>query len=115
MQVDISGHHVNLTNAMKGMVDKKFLKCEKRFDGLGTVDVIIKVERNDQQIEAKTLYLGNRVSVSARDQDFYRAIDQAATKLSRALETRKGHIKAIGRERPQLNDEYGAELDSEVS
>lgn len=104
MNIEISGHHVDITDAMKSIAKKKFQKLEKRYADLGTISITVKVERNTQHIEVKTQFLGDTLSVSANSTDFYKAIDQVATKLDRSLSTRKGHIDTIGREKPELID-----------
>ncbi len=89
MNIEISGHHVDITDAMKSIAKKKFQKLEKRYADLGTISITVKVERNTQHIEVKTQFLGDTLSVSANSTDFYKAIDQVATKLDRSLSTRK--------------------------
>lgn len=114
MKVELEGHHVDITESMKSIASKKFKKFEKRYDRIDTVQITVKLERNSQCIDVKTRYLGNSVTASSSDKDFYKAIDQAAIKLDRALESRKGHIDVKGREKPLIVDSASEEpLDEE--
>jgi ribosomal subunit interface protein len=113
MKIDLSGHHVEITESMKAIVDRKFQKYGKRYARLSAIQVIVKVESNAQHIEVKTSFMSQVFSVSATDKDFYKAVDQAATKLSSALETRKSQSDPKGREKPAVTelDESEPELE----
>ncbi len=102
LKVELEGHHVDITESMRSIATKKFGKFEKRYDRLSVVNIIVKVERNAQCIEAKVRFLGDTISVSSSDKDFYKAIELAAIKLGRSLESRKGHIDTKGREKPPI-------------
>lgn len=104
MNIELSGHHVDITEAMKNITIKKFSKLEKKYPALIAITIIVTADRNTQHVEAKTQYLGAPLNVSAKNKDFYAAIDQAATKLDRSLNSRKGHIDTIGREKLDLVD-----------
>jgi putative sigma-54 modulation protein len=111
LKIELEGHHVDITDGMRSIAEKKLKKFEKRFDRIGAIHVTVKVERNEQQIEAKTNYLGDVVCVSASDKDFYKAIDSAATKLGKSLESRKGHIDVKGRGKPPIIDPDASNAD----
>jgi len=104
LKIELEGHHVDITESMRSIAAKKFKKIETRFDRVSAVHIIAKVERSAHHIEAKTNFLGDTISVSSSDKDFYKAIDLTATKLARSLESRKGHIDTKGREKPPIID-----------
>ena len=46
MQINIQGHHIDLTDSMQDYVHSKFQKLERFFDHINTVQVILRVEKN---------------------------------------------------------------------
>lgn len=46
MQINIQGHHVDLTDSMQDYVQSKFQKLERFFDHINQVQVVLKVEKN---------------------------------------------------------------------
>lgn len=93
MQINVSGHHVTITDAIKDNVESKIGKVAGHFPQLDSANVILTVERSSQSIEITTQYLGAPVAVQASHQDMYSAIAQAAKKLEAALNHRKGSVK----------------------
>jgi len=104
MQIQLSGHHVDVTDAIRKSVNAKFSKVGSHFPQLESLSVIVKVERAAQSVDVSTQYLGAAVAVQAVDQDMYAAIAQAAKKLDAALKHRKGSVKANRHEKPQLEE-----------
>lgn len=45
MQINIQGHHVDLTDSMQDYVQSKFQKLERFFDHINQVQVVLKVEK----------------------------------------------------------------------
>ncbi len=48
MQINIQGHHVDLTDSMQDYVQSKFQKLERFFDHINQVQVVLKVEKINQ-------------------------------------------------------------------
>ncbi len=105
MQINVSGHHVTITDAIKENVETKFGKVAKHFPQLDSINITLTVERSSQSIEATTQYLGAPVAVQAADHDMYTAIAQAAKKMEAALAHRKGSVKGNRHDKPALDDE----------
>ena len=53
MQINLTGHHVEITDALRNYVDSKFLKLERHFDHINNVHVILNVEKLNQKAEKK--------------------------------------------------------------
>lgn len=102
MQINLSGHHVTVTDAIKENVESKLGKVANHFPQLDSANVTLTVERSSQSIEVTTQYLGAPVAVQASDQDMYSAIAQAAKKLEAALTHRKGAVKSNRHDKPTL-------------
>jgi|GEM_PF-1200136 len=86
MKINISGHHVEVTEAIKQSFEAKFAKVAKHYPNLMSLSSIITVEPRQQKLEVSTFYEGEKVSVRASGKELYAAIAQAAKKLQAALE-----------------------------
>ena len=103
MQINLSGHHVTITDGIRDAVESKFNKVASHFPQLDAIGVSVTVERSAQSIEVTTQYLGAPVAVQATDNDLYAAIASAAKKFESALAHRKGTIKSHSHSKPQLH------------
>ena len=52
MQLSISGHHVDVTDALKNYTSDKLSKLERHFDQITNVHVVLSVEKLRQRAEA---------------------------------------------------------------
>jgi len=85
MQIDLTGHHVDITDALKGYVDTKFEKLERHFDHVINAHVILSVEKLRKCAEA-TLYVnGGNLFAESTHEDMYAAIDGLIDKLDRQI------------------------------
>jgi putative sigma-54 modulation protein len=89
MQLDVSGHHVDVSQALKGYVKTKFKRLERHFDNATHAHVVLTVEKLDQKAEATIHVSGANVFADAVDTDMYAAIDALADKLDRQLKRHK--------------------------
>ncbi|PIW58937.1 ribosome-associated translation inhibitor RaiA [Shewanella sp. CG12_big_fil_rev_8_21_14_0_65_47_15] len=100
MKINLSGHHVDVTDSVKEHVNEKFSKIATHFPTLIALDIIIAKEHGEFQVEIRTNYEGSRISASGTDEIMYPAIKAASKKLDAALEHRKGQLKADLHETP---------------
>ena len=89
MQVNIAGHHVELTDALRDYVTSKLERLERHFDQVTDIDVILSVEKLVQKAEATVPVNGQNLFAYAEDQNMYAAIDALADKLDRQIIKRK--------------------------
>ncbi|WP_369602569.1 ribosome-associated translation inhibitor RaiA [Hahella sp. SMD15-11] len=89
MQINISGHHLDLTDALKSYVNEKMERLERHFDQIIGIDVTLSVEKERQKAEANVRIRGNDLHAEAEDNDMYAAIDLLVDKLDRQLVKRK--------------------------
>ena len=47
MQLNITGHHIDITDSMRAYVEEKITKLERHFDHVTNVHVILTVEKNE--------------------------------------------------------------------
>lgn len=85
MQINISGHHVELTSALKEYVNEKLSKLQRHFDHITTTDVTLSVEKLVQKAEASVHVAGADLFATCESNDMYTAIDLLTDKLDRQL------------------------------
>ena len=100
MKIQVSGHHVEITEGIKQAINNKFAKFSKHYPSLMTLNSTITVEPHQQKFEVTTNYEGLSVTVNASDKKLYSAIASAAKKLQVALARRKGVLAA------KINEKY---------
>ena len=94
MQINIQGHHVDLTDSMQDYVNTKFQKLERFFDHINNVHVVLKVEKVSQIAEA-TLHINQGdIHATANDENMYAAIDALVDKLVRQLNKHKEKLSS---------------------
>jgi putative sigma-54 modulation protein len=49
MQINLTGHHVDITDSLRDYVDTKFTKLERHFEHINNVHVILNVEKLNQK------------------------------------------------------------------
>jgi putative sigma-54 modulation protein len=89
MQLNVTGHHVDVTTSMKGYVEKKLDRIVRHSDQVRDVHCILTVEKLRHKAEAKVLLNGAIVYADAVDMDMYAAIDALADKLDRRVKKHK--------------------------
>ena len=85
MNLHLTGHHVEITPAIRDYVTQKLTRINRHFDHVIDVNVIVTVEKLDQKIEANVHLSGKDIHVQANDADMYAAIDVLMDKLDRQV------------------------------
>ena len=85
MQINLTGHHVEITSSLKEYVNTKVNKLERHFDRINNIRVVLTVEKSIQTAEATLLLTGSEVFASADNEDMYTAIDSLIDKLDKQL------------------------------
>ena len=89
MQLDVSGHHMQVSDALKTYVEAKFSRLERHFDIATHAHVILTIEKLDHKAEATIHVTGDNLFADAIDADMYAAIDALADKLDRQMKRYK--------------------------
>ena len=89
MQLNVTGHHVDVTTSMKGYVEKKLDRIVRHSDHIIDVHCILTVEKLRHKAEATVLLNGATVYADAVEMDMYAAIDALADKLDRRVKKHK--------------------------
>ena len=85
MNLHLSGHHVEITPAIRDYVVAKLERINRHFDHVIDVDVIMTVQKLDQTIVANVHLSGKDIHVHCNHGDMYAAIDQLVDKLDRQV------------------------------
>ena len=89
MQLSVTGHHVDVTEAMRAYVEKKLERVVRHFDSVIDVRCILTVEKLNQKAEATLHVSGNAIHADATDANMYAAIDALTDKLDRLVKKHK--------------------------
>ena len=92
MQLNVTGHHVDITPALRDYVSSKLERLERHFDHVTNVHVILTVEKQRQKAEATINITGNQLFADAEDADMYAAIDALVDKLDRQIRRHKDKV-----------------------
>ncbi len=98
MNLKISGHHVELTPALKEYVQNKLERIKRHFDNVIDITVILAVDANTekdkrQRAEINMHMRGKDLHVESEAQDMYAAIDLLMDKLDRQVLRHKDKIQ----------------------
>lgn len=102
MNLDITGHHIDVTPALRDYVVSKLDRLERHFDNVTNTHVILTVEKTTRHKAEATIHLsGSTVYADVEDENMYAAIDALADKLDRQVlrhkEKMKDHHRSEGR------------------
>ncbi|MEY3808468.1 MAG: ribosomal subunit interface protein [Pseudomonadota bacterium] len=89
MQVIVTGHHLEVTDALKANINSKFEKLARHFDNVIDVHVILSVEKLIQKAEATLQLSGAKIFAEDHQEDMYAAIDALVDKLDRQIAKHK--------------------------
>ncbi|MDP6728024.1 MAG: ribosome-associated translation inhibitor RaiA [Gammaproteobacteria bacterium] len=81
MQLNISGHHLDITPALRQHSNEKISKIKHHFDQVINVNMILEVQKDVQMAEATIHLSGTDLFAKAQSSDMYVSIDQLINKL----------------------------------
>ena len=85
MQVSISGHHMDITDALRQYVTEKMERIIRHFDHVTNAQVVLHVEKGDNIAEANVHTKGASIHATGTADDMYAAIDYMIDKLDRQV------------------------------
>ena len=92
MQINLTGHHVEITPAIRDYINEKLERIQRHFENATDIHVILTVEKLEQKAAAPLNVSGNTLHAHSVDQDMYAAIDSLTDKLDRQDRTNKEKI-----------------------
>ncbi|WP_454782866.1 ribosome hibernation promoting factor [Legionella sp. WA2022007384] len=85
MLINITGHHIDVTPALRAFTEEKFDKLERHFDQIKSINVVFNVEKLRQIAEATVHVNKVELHATSESEDLYAAIDALIDKLERQL------------------------------
>lgn len=89
MQLNLTGHHVEITTSMRGYVESKLARLERHFDHVTVVHCILTVDKLRHRSEATVNLAGGKLFAEATEENMYAAIDAMVDKLDRQIRKHK--------------------------
>ncbi|MDI6746819.1 MAG: ribosome-associated translation inhibitor RaiA [Rhodocyclaceae bacterium] len=102
MNLNITGHHIEVTPALRAYVTGKVDKVIRHFDHVTSVHVILSVEKLVQKAEITLHVKGKDIYADSSDTDLYASIDKLIDKLDRQVLKYKNKNQDHNHERPQI-------------
>ncbi len=93
MHLNISGQHVELTDALRNYVEEKMERLVRHGDGIGNAHVVLNVENHRHQAEGTMHVSGADLHAEAEHDDMYAAIDAMVDKLDRQLTKHRAKLQ----------------------
>jgi putative sigma-54 modulation protein len=98
MNLTITGHHLEVTPALREYVQAKLGRVTRHFDQVVDIHVRLSVEnlreKERRQKAAVTVHLkGRDISIEQAHEDLYAAIDELADKLDRQVVRHKDRLQ----------------------
>ena len=85
MNLQLTGHHLEVTPAIRDYVTSKLDRLTRHFDHVIDVSVILSLEREQRRAEASIHVRGRDLFAESQDPDMYAAIDALVDKLDRQI------------------------------
>lgn len=93
MNLQISGHHIDVTPALREYVEAKLDPVIRHFAKVTGVNVVLSVEKLKQKAEVTVHVPGKDMHVEEAGDDLYAAIDAMFDKLDRQVQKYKQKIQ----------------------
>ena len=93
MQINLTGHHIEVTESLRDHVNEKLARLERHFDKVSNTHVILTVENVRHKAEATVHMSGHDIFAESTEDDMYTAIDRLAEKLDRQVKKHKEKLK----------------------
>lgn len=85
MNLQLTGHHLDVTPALREYIEGKLTRVSNHFDHVMDVKVTLSVEKLVQKVEATLRVPGNDLHVECSGENMYSAIDMLTDKLDRQV------------------------------
>ena len=85
MNINITGHHVEVTPAIRDYANAKLDRIIRHFDNVTSVHVILSVDKLKQKAEVTLHVKGKDIHADSIESDLYAAIDTVTDKLDRQV------------------------------
>ena len=106
MNLTISGHHLEVTPALRTYVESKLDRITRHFDKVVDVKVLLSIENQTekerrQKAECNIHVKGSDMFAESAHQDMYAAVDELVDKLDRQVVRHKDRLQNHHHESPK--------------
>ena len=106
MNLTISGHHLEVTPALRSYVETKLDRIKRHFDQVVDVRVLLSVEKQKekekrQKAECNIHVKGSDLFAECSNEDLYAAVDELVDKLDRQVVRHKGRLQSHHHDAPK--------------
>lgn len=102
MQLNLTGHHVDITDSLRNYVEEKMERLERHFDKVTNTHVILSVESLRHKAEATVNMSGNNIFAESTEENMYAAIDNLVDKLDRQVKKHKEKLTNHHHKQPDV-------------
>jgi putative sigma-54 modulation protein len=106
MQLNITGHHIELSPALNDYVKTKLQRVQRHFDHVVDAHFVLGLEKQLHRAEATIHVAGNKMHATSDHADMYAAIDLTIDKLDRQV---KRHKEKLTDHHPRVSPERETE------
>jgi ribosome hibernation promoting factor len=92
MQLSVTGHHIDVTPALRNYVGTKLAKLVRHFDNMTDIHCVLSVEKLAHKAEATVYVGGGTLHANSTEEDMYAAIDMLVDKLDRQVKKHKEKV-----------------------
>jgi putative sigma-54 modulation protein len=85
MQINFTGHNIEVTPALKDMVENKFHKIKHHFDHITSAHVTFNVQKLENTSEMTLHVPGHQIFAKGKSDDMYKAIDDMINSIDRQI------------------------------
>ncbi|MGH8708124.1 MAG: ribosome hibernation-promoting factor, HPF/YfiA family [Burkholderiales bacterium] len=104
MNLNLSGHHLEITPALRSYVEGKLARVKRHFDHVIDAHVVLSVDKLRQKAEVTLHVRGRDIHCASEEQDLYAAIDLVTDKLDRQVLKYKAQRSGKPHEAPKRAD-----------
>lgn len=89
MQINFTGHHIEITPPLKTYAEDKLERILRHFDRIIKIDFTFEIEKLQQIVRATVFVSGAKLHAESKSDDMYKAIDLLVDKLDRQIKEHK--------------------------
>ena len=93
MKITTTGRKIDITEGLRGYVEKKISKLEKYFRETTDAQVTLSVQKDYHTVEVTVFYEGMIFRAELTDRDMYAAIDKSVDVLERQIRKQKTKLE----------------------
>ena len=105
MNLNLTGHHLDITPALRTYVQEKLGRVRRHFDHVIDAHVVLSVDKLRQKAEVTLHVRGKDIHCASEDLDLYAAIDLLVDKLDRQVLKYKDKRQDKGHDSPRRADQ----------